>query len=336
MLSSELQTFLSQTVDDTTSNGGRMSADQVISGVVQNVWPHVPKAERTAGSRKYRKIFDKVSNDDDEALINPAYYLDGDSLGEDWFFFYPVTQRAVQSDWVTTSPPSRKYVAGYLKTTVAAIDTSLTIVFTDAEQASHVLDGDNIRVSDKTDPDQVTGDEALLTITGTPSVSSNEVTITVTAAIGYAFTAGTGTKISILYEPTSDIECSTESWTVTTAGDGDADETDIVLDNIGTIEQDWTITFNSATGFTVSGDTVGALATGTTASLYAPSNPDWTKPYFQLPTALWSGTWASGDTLTFTTHPAAVALVQERRVPAGCASLANNRIRKVTTGESVA
>lgn len=333
MLSSELQTFLPLEVSDADSNGGRMSASQVISGVVQNVWDHVPKAERLAGSRKYRKLFDKVSNDDDESLINPGYYLDGDTLGEDWVFFYPVTQRAIQEDWVTTSPPSRKYVAGYLKTTVAAIDTSLTIVFKDAEQASHVLDADNVRISDKTDPDQVSGDESFRTITGTPSVSDKEVTITLTAAIGYAF-VDTVTKISVIYEPVTDVECTSEDWIVTTAGDGDADETDLVMDNIGTIEQDWTITFTGANAFTVAGDVVGALAAGAKDTEYAPSNPDWAKPYFQLPIALWSGTWASGDTLTFTTHPAAVPLVQERRVPAGCASLANNRIRKVTTGES--
>lgn len=101
MINSELQTFLPQEVSDAVTNGGRMSANQVISGVVQNVWPHVPKAERTNGSRKYRKLFDKVSNDDDEPLLNPGYYLDGDSLGEDWFFFYPVGQDDTQQDWVS-------------------------------------------------------------------------------------------------------------------------------------------------------------------------------------------------------------------------------------------
>ena len=333
MLSSELQTFLPAEVSDATTNGGRMTSTQVISGVVQNVWPHVPKAERAAGSRKYRKLFDKVSNDDDETLLNAGYYLDGDTLGEDWAFFYPVDQRDTQVDWVSTSPPSRKFVSGVLKTTIAAIDTALTIVFKDNEQALEVLDADYIRVSDKTDPDQVAGNEAFVTISGTPSVSDKEVTITLATAIGFAFTA-TVTKISIVYEAPVDVECTSEDWTATSAGTGDADEAELLMDNIGTIEQDWTITFTGANSFTVAGDVVGALAAGDITVLYAPSNPDFTKPYFSLPTAVWSGTWAALDTLTFTTHPAATPLVQERRVPAGCASLANNRIRKVTIGES--
>lgn len=334
MLSSELQTFLPLEVSDATTNGGRMSANQVVSGVVQNVWSHVPKAERTAGSRKYRKLFDKVSNDSDESLINPGYYLDGDSLGEDWFFFYPVGQRDTQNSWVTTSPPSRKYVAGVLKEAILATATSLTIVFKDAEQASHVLNGDELRISDKTDPDQVSGNESFVTVSEAPSVSGAEVTVTLSAEIGTAYASASSTKVSVMYYASSDIACELSDWTVTTAGDGDADDLELLLDNIGTIEQDWTVTFTGATTFTVAGDTVGALASGSTASEYAPNNPSWTKPYFTLPTALWSGTWASGDTLEFTTSPAAQPLVQERRVPAGCASLANNRIRKVTIGES--
>lgn len=332
MLNTELQTFLPLEVSDAATNGGRMSSNQVISGVVQNVWPHVPKAERTAGSRKYRKIFDKVSNDDDEALINAGYFLDGDSLGEDWFLFFPVGQEDTQDDWVG-SPPSKKYVAGVLKESIAYDATSLTIVFKDAEQAAYVANGDFLRVSDKTDPDQVAGNESFPEISGAPSVSGAEVTVTLSSAIGTAYTA-TVTKVSVIYYADDDIKCKTSNWTVTTAGDGDAEETEFVMDNIGTIQQDWTITFTGATTFTVAGDTVGALAAGSKSSEYAPSNPNFTKPYFTIPTSVWAGTWAANDTLTFTTSPAAQPLVQERRVPAGCASLANNRIRKVTIGES--
>lgn len=220
-----------------------------------------------------------------------------------------------------------------MKTTITSSATSLTIVLKDAEQASHILASDFLRVSDKTDPDQVAGNEAFPQISGSPSVSDNEVTVNLTAPIGVGFT-DTVTKVSVIYYPANDVQCETSDWTVTTAGDGDADEDEVILDNIGTIQQEWTVTFNGATTFTVAGDSVGALAAGSTASEYAPNNPSFTKPYFTLPTSLWSGTWASGDTLEFTTSPAAQPLVQERRVPPGCASLANNRIRKVTIGES--
>ena len=79
ILDSELDFYKAETNDDTTSNGGRMSAIEIISGVLQNVWPHAFKAERDAGSTKFRKLFCKVSNDDDDTLYNPGYCLENKS-----------------------------------------------------------------------------------------------------------------------------------------------------------------------------------------------------------------------------------------------------------------
>ena len=56
MLNTDLKIYLPETVNDLATNGGRMSTNLVVSGVVQNVWPHVPRAERTSGSKKYRKL----------------------------------------------------------------------------------------------------------------------------------------------------------------------------------------------------------------------------------------------------------------------------------------
>jgi hypothetical protein len=43
----------------------------------------------------------------------------------------------------------------------------------------------------------------------------------------------------------------------------------------------------------------------------------------------------SGNTVTFTTHPAATGIGQKRVVPAGSASLANNKTTQVQGGEAV-
>ncbi|MBF0171737.1 MAG: hypothetical protein HQK87_11755, partial [Nitrospinae bacterium] len=69
--SSELRFYKSATVSDASSNGGRMSANEIPDGVKNNVWPDVPQGERLAGSTKFRKVFFKVANDDDIRLINP-------------------------------------------------------------------------------------------------------------------------------------------------------------------------------------------------------------------------------------------------------------------------
>lgn len=330
--SADLITLLPQEVSDNTTNGGRASATRVVSGQLQNVFPHVPRAERIAGSTKWRVTIDKFVNDDDETLIAPGYYFDGDTPGGDYATFLPAGLRSTQADWVT-EPLSNHYGAGYLVSDVADTDTSLTIQMADASITPVFRDTMEIRISDKPDPDSVSGNEAFLTITGTPSVSGSQVTVSLTSAIGFAFTAGTGTKISGVYRP-GDLATSIDNVVVTSPS-GTFDQASVDLDNIGTVEQTVTITFTSATAYTVASDDSGiTLAAGTTSAEYAPQNPDESRPYFTIPTSVWGGTFATGNTVVFQTHPAAVHLAQKRVVPANTASLANNRIRKVSTGES--
>lgn len=333
MISSELQTVKSKVVTDDSTNGGRMSANIVTTGVVQNVWPHVTKAERTAGSTKYRKLFDKVANDDDEALINPGYYLDGDTQGEDFIVFAPGTQRDTQSDITGAGAPTRWYGAGTLKTGITADSTNtITIVMKDASITGAIgLAQELIRISNKDTPDAVTGTEDFMTcINAPPSVSGNEVTVEFTENIPHAYDAGA--KISAVYEPGSDVEASISSVVDSSAI---FDETQVSLDNIGTSEQDVTITFTSSSAFTVTMDDKTGLPSGDISTTYAPTESDFSKPILTIPPAAWVGTPTTGDEVTFTISPAAVPLWQKRDVPAGCASLANNYIRKVTIGESV-
>ena len=73
--------------------------------------------------------------------------------------------------------------------------------------------------------------------------------------------------------------------------------------------------------FAVAGDTLGSVGSGNIASNFAPTNPDFGAPYFTLPSAIWGGAWASGETFTFQTHPAALPLWLKRVVPAGAASI---------------
>ncbi|MBF0310825.1 MAG: type II toxin-antitoxin system HicB family antitoxin [Magnetococcales bacterium] len=85
-----------------------------------------------------------------------------------------------------------------------------------------------------------------------------------------------------------------------------------MVDHIAGIEQTWTITFTSATDFTCAGDTVGSVGTGSRNSAFAPTNPDHARPYFTLPATGWGGTWASGNILSFKTHPATIPIWEKR------------------------
>ncbi len=342
IVDSELIMLKSKVVGDTIANGGLIdNTAQVVSGVVNNVWPSVFKAERAAGSTKYRKTFLKVANDDDEILYNPQVWMDLITQGDDWVLFFIATFIDTQAD-ITGGEDC--YGCASLNTNVAAGVSSFIVDVEDASLATGAADeifrdGDTIRITNKDTPSSGTGTEEEHVISGAPSVSSLEVTITIVGTLANAYNTDDntyGTRIMSVVEP-SDIVSAFDSVVDTTAGDGTFDEvtSPIVLDNIGTIDQTVTLTFTDGTNFTAASNVAGvSLTGGAKTSDYLPDNPDVSKPYFTVPTAGFAGTWASGDTLVFHTSPAAAAIWQKRVVPAGAASLTGNKAVVVFSGES--
>lgn len=332
ILSTELVFYKSAVVNDTTANGGVMSNNSITSGGVQNVFSNVLSSERTSGSTKYRKLFLKVANDDDLTLIDSKFWLDDITAAEDYVCMFAATQTDTQAD-ITGS--ERKYGCGTLKTTVTASATVITATVENSSLTGIFANGDQLRITDKLTPTSTTGNEEFVTISGVPSVSGSDVTITIAApGLVNGYTAGTGTRIMSILEA-GDIECSISNWVETsTAGTFDETTYPVICDNIGSIEQTWTLTFLDASNFTVVGNTVGSLAAGIRTSDYAPNNTNFTKPYFTIDTDGWGGTWAIGETVVFKTHPAAYAIWEKRVVPAGAASLSNNKVTLVISGES--
>jgi len=130
------------------------------------------------------------------------------------------------------------------------------------------------------------------------------------------------------------VETSYSGWTETAAGTGTyAEATGLTLPNVGTVYDTWMITFTSSTDFTVVGTNSGTLASGSTASSYNATNPNGGY-YFQLDSSGWSGSWASGDTIAFTTSPASFPIWMKNVVPTGSASTSLNAPIIVVTGES--
>jgi len=107
---------------------------------------------------------------------------------------------------------------------------------------------------------------------------------------------------------------------------GTYDETSypLALNNDGAEEDQWTITFTSATAFTVSGLYAGSVGTGSISADFIPINPNTGQPFFTLLSAGWGGTWANGETLQFRTHPAALPVWWKEIVPAATAAENNN------------
>lgn len=67
----------------------------------------------------------------------------------------------------------------------------------------------------------------------------------------------------------------------------------------GVVTDTWVVLFTSATTYEVVGNATGHVGDGATGSDYSPDNGG--NPYFTLPSTLFTGTWATDDTYTFTT-----------------------------------
>lgn len=73
----------------------------------------------------------------------------------------------------------------------------------------------------------------------------------------------------------------------------------VIVTNADAITERWAIVFTNSTSFTVVGETLGQIATGTTATDCAPINPRTGNPYFTLKKEGWGIGWATGNVLRF-------------------------------------
>jgi hypothetical protein len=317
-------------VSDAGTNGGRMTMTAIPSAVKNNIWPDVPQSERTAGSTKYRKVFIHVANDNDLTLISPKVFVLMPTPGDDRVTFIPGTQTNTQSG-VTGS--EQKYGAGTLNASVIAGATSIQVAVEKWSSDPIFATGLKIRISDKQSIGGA-GNEEYATITGAPGVSGDLITLNLTAGLTNGYSNATPTYVSTVWEP-GDVACSSAWGTeTTTLGTYNESSYPLILDNLGTIEQLWTLTFTSATAFNASGNTVGPITAGATTTNYIPVNPATGKPYFTLQSAGFGGTWATNDTITFTTHPASIPLWYRRVIDAGANSLSGNKVIVAVDGES--
>lgn len=326
----EMKFYKALTINDTVANGGLMSANTYTSGAVQNVFQNVLSAERLAGSNKYRKLFCKVANDADETLYANTFWIHAPTAGADWVVFFAGTQTNTQSD-ITGS--ERIYGSSVLATSVAASATTVVVNVEDATTTGIFQVGDTIHITDKLTPSSTTGNEETAEIDSIAAVSGTQVTMTLTAGLLNGYTASL-TTVSSVYEP-GDVLCSVDNWVETGAFTYDETTYPVVCDNIGTVEQTWTLTFTNSTTFTVSGNTVGSVGSGNITTDFVPVNSAFAKPFFTLAFAGWGGSPAAGNTLVFKTHPAAVPIWEKKVTPANCASITGNNVYLVWGGETL-
>ncbi|MCA1807445.1 MAG: hypothetical protein LC687_06335 [Actinobacteria bacterium] len=328
---SEIVFYNSLNQTDDSTNGGLPDYSSISSsGASNNTWPNVLSNERTSGSVLKRKKFFRVEDTEDLSLLNTKIFLTKPTAADDYVRWFVGTQRNTQDDLTGSE---RLMGVGVLETSVSSGNTIVVTVEDDSE-TTLFQDGDTIVIHDKSNQEDVAGTRKFFTIDGAPSQVGADYTITTVETIEDSFVAGDA-WIATVYDAGT-IETSFDNFVVTsTSGTYDESTYPPILNNLGAIEQTWTIEFTSGTTFTVTGDTVGLLGTsGDTSSDYDHNNPNSGYSYFTLESAGFGGTWASGETIVFQTHPIEFAFWQDRIVPVGASSFSSNQANFGVVAES--
>jgi len=325
---SDIQWYKSLTVADVAANGGRMSSLPSPSSVKNNIFPDITLTERTEGLLRYRKLFVKVANADNTPLQNARAFLQLSTPGEDNVTFFPGTQRDVQGSIAGTE---RLYGGGRLQAN-SSPGTVYLAVITEGAALNCFRVGDTVRVTDKSSVSGAGSEEFV----GIDAVSYSGDIATLGLASGLlAGYASAATQVSSVYEAGAVAPVVTAPAVTSASGAVSSDEATLFGSSIGSIEQDWTLTFTSSSAFSVVGDTKGNVGAGNTSAGAAPINSAFPgSPFFTLAGAAFSGAFVAGDTVTFTTSPAAIPVWYRQSVPAGAAAISGNRVILGVDGES--
>lgn len=310
---SEIILRKSAVVGDTSANGGRMSRNAVTNNARNAMFPDFSLSERTSGATRYRKFFVHVADAENLPLLEAVMSLTRPTPAGDRMTFFAATWSDTQAD-IPASPD--RYGAANLTSTTASGATSITVTLEDSSQVIF-RQGEKLRIWDGTD--EASGE---IFTASTVVKTGASVTIGLSGATGKEFASGSPVSSLMVC---GDIEAQAD-LDGTSTGDGEFDGSAVVVSSIGSIAQSITLTFTSATAFTATSGVLGGLGTGNISTSFAPSNPDYARPYLTIPTAAWSGTWEAGDTVTLTTTPAAVPFWAELVCPAGADNNTNNSV----------
>ena len=307
----ELKLYGSTVVNDAATNGGRVSSNEVVDGIKHELFPALTDQERLDGITRNRKFGFKVANDDDIEGVSSHVFLEKITPGSSRIVLFKSANNArdTQGDFTGSE---RLLGVGVLNADVLASVTVL-VVDCEADSAADLVfqAGDTIFIGDGTNYEFLTIDA------GGVAWAGDTATITLTAGTRRAYAAATPTIIAACINQSS-VKTSFDNWVETTAlGTYDEATYPLVGDNIGTIEQTWTLTFTDATNYSVAGDTVGSVGAGTIGGDFVPNNADFVKPYFTLLAAGFGGTWANGESIVFQTHMATIDGWARQITPAG-------------------
>jgi hypothetical protein len=311
------------------ANGGRMTPTPIPSGVKNAIWPDVPHSERVAGSTKHMKVHIHVANEDSLRLIQPRVFVERHTPGDDAIVIFSGTHTDNQSG----VSPSRVYGAGGLNNSVLTGATTIEVM-TEGAALDYFKPGDLLRVSNKPSITSPIGNVQYVRIAGGGvSYAGDVATLSLESALSYDFSAA-DTRVASVVEPADIV--GTFDNVVLTSGSGNFDHATfpILVNSVGGVFDEWTITFTNATTFNCVGANSGAVGSGNISSNFSPANPAFARPFFSVDRDAWGGSFVAGNTLVFRTLPASFPLWYRRVIPANAASLSGNNCVIGIDGES--
>ena len=331
IVASEIIWRKSATNDDTSSNGGRMTPTVIADDVKNNLWPDVSQAERASGSTKHRKAHCHIANDADLQMLETRVFVEKFTPGDDAVTIFSGDTKDTQA---TVSGAEQQYGCGQLNANAIAAATTVDVL-TEAAALDYFKNGMLVRVSDKLNVDDAGGNAEYVTLTADATYASDVATLVFAGdPLINGYTAAATRVASVIEVGTVESAHGTVTYTPTAGGTGTFNPTYLTTDSIGTIEQNWTLEFTTATAFNIVGDTVGAQGSGSTSGGASPTNSDYSKPYFVITSSAFGGAYEAGDTLTFTTTPATIPLWLKRTIPVAASSLSANKVYIAVDGES--
>ncbi len=314
----DLDAFKPAVISDAVGNGGVISANEITTNTLNNVYPTVTDAERVAGVTRYRKVFWKNNCAEDISFEHSYAYLKVPSTDDSYIQLKAGTDTDTQAE---ADDYTSWAGVGSMNTTEAAGSGSIIVDYPITAQG--VYDESRLKITEGATSEEIVVD-------GVVSWSGTQATITLATntANSYTSAAIVSTMVDL-----GDIETSSSSWSETSSsGTYDESTYPLTLYNVGTVTDAWTLTFSSATAFAVSGAATGSVGAGTTAGNFKPANG--ASFYFELLAAGWGGTWANGETITWNTVHAAKAVWEKQISPAAATSVGNAYFTMTLKGES--
>lgn len=315
----EIKTYESQNMGGVaTVNGGVMSNTLVPSNTANNAIPSAELAALAAGRTLFRKLFDKIEDAEDSTANNVRQFLWKGTTGGDRIYLAGGTWTDHESD--LSSPDL--FGSGKLDSNVSASATSIDVLVEDG--ATPIFrDGELLLITDRSDlEDSGTGNMEFRTISGTPSVAGDVVTITLATGLSNAYLAA-DTRVASCIE-WGTLSANIGSVSESLSNGATFDEASVVAHTIGAVYDTITLTFSSSSAFSAAGADVGSLGTGSTGVDFAPINADTGTPYFTIPSSVWSGSPSAGDTVSFLLTPLGCPYWLKHVIPAGTAAQSGN------------